>query len=83
MARMEGTVLSYRALVTMSDSIQDWDIVLMTEYADSLSWARREEIFQTIFASPEFEAVAPARPSAELRAFVAGDVPMRAFVSVP
>lgn len=80
-ALMQGAVISYRALVTPQDSLRAWDVMLMTEYADSSAWARREEIFQAIFSSPEFVAVAPARPSAEMREFVAGDAPMRAFVA--
>ncbi len=82
-ARTQGAVLSYRALATAPDSTRGWDVLLMTEYADSSAWERREEIFQAIFAAPDYVAVPPARPSAEMRAFVAGDVPMRAVMSVP
>ncbi len=53
----------------------------MTEYADSAAYANREETFQAIFASPEFVAVEPARPSAEMREFMSGDVVLREFVS--
>lgn len=80
-ARSQGAVLSYRALATAPDSARGWDVILMTEYADSTAWARREEIFRAIFAAPEFVAVPPARPSAELRAFTAGDIRMRSVVS--
>ena len=80
-ARQRGAVLSYRAFVAAPDSARGWDVLLMTEYADSAAHANREEIFQEIFASPEFVRVEPARPSAEMREFLAGDVVLREFVS--
>lgn len=83
LARERGAVLSYRAFVAPPDSARGWDVLLMTEYADSAAWQAREEVFQAIFASPEFAAVEPARPSSEMRAFAAGGVTMQAFVSEP
>jgi hypothetical protein len=83
LAREQGAVLSYRALVAPPDSARGWDVVLMTEYADSTAWADREAIFQAIFASPEFVAVEPARPSVEMRTFAAGGVTLRPAVSEP
>ena len=71
---------SYRALVAPPDSARGWDVLLMTEYADSAAWADREAIFQEIFASPEYTRVPMALPSAEVRAFAAGGVVMRALV---
>lgn len=80
-ARERGAVLSYRAFVAPPDTARGWDVLLMTEYADSAAYANREETFQAIFASPEFVAVEPARPSAEMREFMSGDVVLREFVS--
>ena len=82
-ARERGAVLSYRALVAPPDSVRGWDVLLMTEYADSSAWSQREAIFEAIFASPEYVRVPTARPSPELRAFVAGGVVMDALVSEP
>mgnify|MGYP007028088381 CR=1 FL=1 len=82
LARVRGAVASYRALAAPPDSTRGWDVLLMTEYADSTAWADREAIFQEVFASPEFEAVEPARPSAEMRVFAAG-VAMRPVVAAP
>jgi hypothetical protein len=76
-------VRSYRALVTTPDSARGRAVILMTAYADSSARARHEEIFPAIFAAPDATAVPPARPSAEMRAFIAGDIPMQAFVAVP
>jgi hypothetical protein len=56
-ASQRGAVLSYRAFVAMPDSVQEWDVVLMTEYADSTAWANREAIFDSIFASPGYVRV--------------------------
>ncbi len=80
-ARERGDVLSYRAFVAPPDTARGWDVLLMTEYADSAAYANREETFQAIFASPEFVAVEPARPSAEMREFMSGNVVLREFVS--
>lgn len=80
-ARNRGAVLSYRAFAAAQDSTRDWDILLMTEYADSASWLNREPIFQAIFESDEFVAVEPAKPSNEMRTFFAGGVAMQAFVN--
>ncbi len=82
-AQDRQVVLSYRALAAPPDSARGWDVLLMTEYADSTTWADREEIFASIFASPEYVRVPTARPSSELRAFVAGGVVMEARVDVP
>lgn len=78
-ARHRGAVRSYQAFAAPPDTLRPWDVILMTEYVDSSAWAQREETFQAIFASPEFVAVEPARPSAEMREFVQGDVAMRAL----
>lgn len=83
LAREQGAVLSYRALATTPDSARGWDVLLMTEYADSTAWADRETIFQAIFDSDAFSYVQPARPSAELREFVAGDMALRAVAAAP
>lgn len=82
LAREQGAVVSYRALAAEPDTSRGWDVLLMTEYADSAAWADRETIFQAIFASPAFVAIEPARPSAEMRAFEAGGVVLRDVVAV-
>ena len=76
-----GAVLSYQALAAQPDSSRGWDIILLTEYADSTAWSNREEIFTAIFESPEFVRVPMDRPSSELREFVAGGVTMRGVAS--
>jgi hypothetical protein len=82
-ARTRGAVRSYRALVAAPDSARGWDVILMTEYADSAAFLRREAIFEEIFASPQYVRVEPARPSAQMRAFATTNVAMRMFVSEP
>jgi hypothetical protein len=49
-ARASGHILSYRVL-TASDSSAGWDVALLTEYADSLSYAQRESAFGPILAA--------------------------------
>lgn len=80
-ARQRGNILSYRALVAIQDSARSWDVLLMTEYADSTEWAQREPTFQAIFESDEFVRVEPAKPSAEMRLFFGGGAVMRSFVN--
>ena len=82
-ARERSAVLSYRALVARPDSLRGWDVLLMTEYADSSAWSQREAIFASIFSSPEYVRVPTARPSSELREFASGGVVMEALVSEP
>ena len=81
LARERNFVLSYRALMAPPDSSRGWDLLLMTEYADSTAWANREAIFQEIFASPEYVRAPTERPSSEVRAFFSGAVVMRGVVS--
>ncbi len=81
LARQGGAVLSYRALVAPPDSLRGWDVLLMTQYADSSAWSEREATFEAIFASPEYVRVPMARPSSELRSFFASGVAMRAVIS--
>jgi hypothetical protein len=80
LARDRGAVLSYRALVADPAPERGWDVILMTEYADSAAWSRREETFREIFAAPEFVGVEPASPSSEMREFVASGVVMRGLI---
>jgi hypothetical protein len=76
-----GDLLSFRALLAKPDSARGWDIILMTQYADSARWADREEIFQTIFESTQFERVPTGRPSSELREFASGGVVLNEIIS--
>ena len=39
MATDRGIVLSYQALAAEPDSARGWDVLLMTEYADSTAWS--------------------------------------------
>ena len=82
-ARERSAVLSYRALVARPDSLRGWDVLLMTEYADSSAWSQREAIFESIFSSPEYVRVPTAQPSSELREFASSGVVMEALVSEP
>lgn len=70
--REQGQILSYRAFVAPQDSLRGWDVMLMTEYANSTAWGNREETFQALFDSPGYVRVASSVPSAELRSFVVG-----------
>ncbi len=76
-------VLSYRALVASPDSMQGWDVMLMTEYADSTAWAQREDIFASIFDSPEYTHEPMAHPSSEVRKILPGDAALRTLVAQP
>lgn len=80
-AQERGAVLSYRAFIAPPDTARGWDVLLMTEYADSTAYTNREGTFQAIFASPDFVAVEPARSSAEMREFMSSGVVLREFVS--
>ena len=81
--RISGLLRRAAALAAEPDSSRGWDVVLITEYADSMAWAGREEIFQAIFASSEYTRVPTARPSSELREFEAGGVVLRHVASGP
>jgi hypothetical protein len=78
LARQRGAVRSYRALAAAPDTSRGWDVLLITEYADSAAFAEREVTFSAIFADPRYVAGRVlGAPSAELREFVAGEVVMR------
>lgn len=83
LALERGVVKSYHAFVAPQDSARGWDVLFITEYADSAAWYNREQLFEDIFASPEFVRVEPARPSSEMREFVTSEVLMRSFVAPP
>lgn len=82
-AAQGGAVITYHAFAAEPDSSRGWDVLLMTAYTDSTTWAQREATFEAIFQAPGFELVQPARPSGEMRELVASGVVMRAFVSEP
>lgn len=44
----KGFIQSYRLLSTTADSIADFNLILITEYADSLQYKLSEERFQQI-----------------------------------
>lgn len=79
-ASQRGAVLSYQALVTPQDTIRGWDVMLITEYADSTEFTNREETFQAIFASDDYTYTEPGAPSPEMREFFITEIPMRSFV---
>lgn len=77
LASTGGDVISFVALATSPDSGRGWDIVLLTEYADSTAYENREEIFAEIFGSDAFQPVDVGRPTSELRTFFASEVSLR------
>ena len=48
-AQRAGYISSYRAYTTKADSSADFDVVLMTEYADSAAYRQSEANFDKIF----------------------------------
>lgn len=80
-AKARGSVLSYRAFAATKDSTRGWNVMLMTEYSDSIAWRNREPIFQAIFESEEFVFTEPGSPAAEMRTFFVSDVAMQHFVN--
>ncbi len=80
-ALANGDVLSFNALIAEPDSGLGWDIMLMTEYADSARWADREVIFRAIFDSDAYTRVDVGRPSSELRGFVNAGAVLHPVVS--
>jgi hypothetical protein len=47
-AREKGFIKSYNILTTTPDSAANYDLMLITEYADSMQYKRSEENFQPI-----------------------------------
>ena len=81
-ARQQGAVRSYHALAATPDSARGWDVLLITEYADSASFNAREAIFREIFRSTAYmsRAIRGGRPADELRAFVGAEAVLRTVV---
>jgi hypothetical protein len=55
-ALREGVVRSYRVLVRPDVEAAEWDVMMITEYADSTAYADREAYFTSMFARPDWEA---------------------------
>lgn len=70
-------IVSYRAMATPPDSLSQWDVILLTEYPDSIAYEQREDTFRAIFESPEYVASPSAVPSSEMRAFFSSERPFR------
>ena len=47
----QGHIRSFRVLVTTPTDEAPWDVVLLTEYPDSATHARAEEIFRPVMAA--------------------------------
>lgn len=45
----KGDVVSYRVLSLPENKSLEWDVLLLTEYADRATWERREAIFAEVF----------------------------------
>lgn len=54
-ATREGIVRSYRVLVRPDADEAEWDVMMITEYADSTAYADREAYFSAMFARPDWE----------------------------
>ena len=52
-AAEEGHVVRYEVLVREPQPGEDWDVMLVTEYASAQAYADREAIFADLFARPE------------------------------
>jgi hypothetical protein len=55
--KKQGTVLSYKVLTMPSAAQDEWDVLLMTEYADMKMYEAREKSYQ--------DAIAKIRPAGE------------------
>ena len=75
-AHERGIVRSYQAFAVKADSALPWDVILFTEYADSASFAGREESFRQIFELPAYISgrYNSARSPTELRTFFATEL---------
>ena len=54
-ALKKGFIASYKLLTTPADSIANFDLILMTEYADSLQFNLSEDRFQQIIKETDAE----------------------------
>lgn len=52
-AQDEGHVARFEVLVRPPQDGEDWDVMLVTEYANETAYANREAIFADLFARPE------------------------------
>lgn len=76
-AQEEGAVVGYEVLAREPQG-EDWDVMLVTEYASEEAYAQREEIFADLFERPEL-AIKPidGKGPRDMSEFVAGGVEVR------
>lgn len=83
LARRQGVVRSYQALAAEPDPARGWDVLLITEYADSASFANREVVFREIFQTRAYleRRYTGPQPAGELRSFAATEVRLRSIAA--
>jgi hypothetical protein len=69
-ALARGYIAGYRLLRTQADSAGDFDLILMTEYADSAQFQLREAHFQEIIQAAPPTRLPQGRKPAEFRRLV-------------
>lgn len=76
-AREEGAVVGYDVILREPQG-DDWDVMLITEYASEEAYARREEVFAALFERPEL-AMRPVggKGPRDMATFVASGVEAR------
>jgi hypothetical protein len=76
-AQEEGAVVGYEVLAREPQG-EDWDVMLVTEYASEEAYAQREDIFAKLFERPEL-AMKPidGKGPRDMAEFVAGGVEAR------
>lgn len=81
-AAQEGVVRSYRVLARPDAA--DWDVMMMTEYADEAAYANREAYFTALFARPDWEThLIDGKSGRDLADLVGEEVVLRSVVAGP
>ncbi|MDX1421093.1 MAG: hypothetical protein R3181_14095 [Rubricoccaceae bacterium] len=80
----EGVVRSFRILARPDTAEAPWDVMMITEYADSAAYADREAYFTAMFARPDWETRLVDGKSARAFADLVGDeTVLRSVAALP
>ena len=82
-AAREGVVRSYRVLVRPDAGEAAWDVMMVTEYADSTAYANREAYFSTLFARPDWTTrLVDGKTGREMAALVGEELALHPVVEL-
>ena len=80
----EGVVHSFRILARPDTAEATWDVMMLTEYADSTAYAGREAYFTAMFDRPDWETrLVEGKSARDMADLVGEDAVLRSVAAHP